>query len=103
MLLQSPHRTEPSVNIPIAEAKTLRVPNRSAIHPLIGIKTARLNRYDVIARLSRIGLWPIECAIAGSAVEMTVESSISMNSAQPTIRGAMNCASGMNLRRAAVA
>jgi hypothetical protein len=29
-------------------------------------------------------------AITGSAVEMTVESSISMNSAQPTIIGARN-------------
>jgi hypothetical protein len=28
--------------MPIAEAKTRRVPNRSAIQPLIGMKTARL-------------------------------------------------------------
>ena len=39
----SPHNSEPSVNRPIAEANTLRVPNRSAIHPLIGINTARLS------------------------------------------------------------
>ena len=37
-----PHSSEPSVNRPIAEAKTRRVPKRSAIQPLIGMKTARL-------------------------------------------------------------
>ena len=42
MLLEMPQRNNPSVNNPIAAAKTLRVPNRSATHPLIGIKTARL-------------------------------------------------------------
>jgi hypothetical protein len=31
------------VNRPIAEANTRRVPNRSAIQPLIGMKTARLS------------------------------------------------------------
>ena len=38
-----PHSSEPSVNSPIAEAKTRRVPKRSAIQPLIGMKTARLS------------------------------------------------------------
>ena len=42
MLLEIPQRKEPSAKIPMAEAKTRRVPNRSAIQPLIGIKTARL-------------------------------------------------------------
>ena len=37
-----PQRTDPRVKRPIAEAKTRRVPKRSAIQPLIGMKTARL-------------------------------------------------------------
>ena len=44
----------------------------------------------MIARLSLIGSSPSDLAIAGSAVEMTVASSISMKSAQPTIIGARN-------------
>jgi hypothetical protein len=43
MLLDMPQRNEPSVNMPIADANTRRVPKRSAIQPLIGMKTARLN------------------------------------------------------------
>ena len=43
MLVDRPHSTEPRVKRPIAEAKTRRVPNRSAIQPLIGMKTARLS------------------------------------------------------------
>ena len=43
MLLDMPQRNDPSVNRPMAEANTRRVPNRSAIQPLIGMKTARLN------------------------------------------------------------
>ena len=43
ILADRPHSTEPSVNKPIAEAKTRRVPKRSAIQPLIGMKTARLS------------------------------------------------------------
>ena len=42
MLLEMPHRKEPSVNRPIAAAKTRRVPKRSAIQPLMGMNTARL-------------------------------------------------------------
>ncbi len=43
MLVESPHRMEPRVKSPIAEAKTRRVPKRSAIQPLIGMNTARLS------------------------------------------------------------
>ena len=43
MLLDMPQRNDPSVKRPIADANTRRVPNRSAIQPLIGMKTARLN------------------------------------------------------------
>jgi hypothetical protein len=42
MLLDMPQRNDPRVKMPIAEANTRRVPKRSAIHPLIGMKTARL-------------------------------------------------------------
>ena len=38
-----PQNTEPKVKIPMADANTRRVPNRSAIQPLIGMNTARLN------------------------------------------------------------
>ena len=40
----SPHNADPVVNIAIAEQKTIRAPSRSAIQPLTGMKTARLNR-----------------------------------------------------------
>ncbi len=43
MLLISPHSSEPSVKMPMAEANTRRVPKRSAIQPLTGMKTARLS------------------------------------------------------------
>ena len=43
MLRDVPQRSDPSVNSPIAAAKTRRVPKRSAIHPLMGMKTARLS------------------------------------------------------------
>ncbi len=36
MLLEMPQRNDPSVNRPMADANTRRVPNRSAIQPLIG-------------------------------------------------------------------
>src|SRR6202046_65436 len=87
---EKPQNTEPVVKIRIAVRKTVRAPNRSAIQPLIGMKTARLSKYDVIARFSLIGSSPSDLAIAGRAVEMTVASSISMKSAQPTIIGARN-------------
>jgi hypothetical protein len=40
---EMPHRNDPMVKTPIAEAKTRRVPKRSAIQPLMGMNTARLN------------------------------------------------------------
>ena len=42
MFVEMPHSSEPSVKSPMAEAKTRRVPKRSAIQPLMGMKTARL-------------------------------------------------------------
>ena len=41
---EQPHSTEPIVKMTIAVRKTVRAPNRSAIQPLIGMKTARLSR-----------------------------------------------------------
>ena len=38
-----PQSSEPSVKMPIAEANTRRVPNRSATQPLTGMNTARLS------------------------------------------------------------
>ena len=43
MLVERPQRSEPSAKMPMAEEKTRRVPKRSAIQPLMGIKTARLS------------------------------------------------------------
>ena len=43
ILLDIPHRNDPRVKSPIAEANTRRVPNRSAIQPLMGMNTARLS------------------------------------------------------------
>ena len=40
----SPQAIEPSVNTTIAPLNTWRAPKRSAVHPLIGMKTARLSR-----------------------------------------------------------
>ena len=42
MLVDMPQSNDPSVNRPMADANTRRVPKRSAIQPLIGMKTARL-------------------------------------------------------------
>ncbi len=43
MLFETPHKIDPRVKRPIAAAKTRRVPNRSAIQPLSGMKTATLS------------------------------------------------------------
>jgi hypothetical protein len=43
MLVESPHSSEPSVKMPIADENTRRVPKRSAAHPLAGMNTARLS------------------------------------------------------------
>ena len=65
----------------------VRAPKRSAIQPLIGIKTASASRYEVIASFKASGLVPISAAIAGKAVAITVESMFSMNRATATISG----------------
>jgi hypothetical protein len=51
------------------------------------MKMASAKRYEVTASLSASGLVPSANAIAGSDVEITVESMFSMNSATATISG----------------
>jgi hypothetical protein len=43
-LLAKPHAIDPRVNTTIAQRNTVRAPKRSAIHPLSGMKMARLSR-----------------------------------------------------------
>ena len=42
--LAMPQAIDPKVNTTIAALKTRRAPNRSAVQPLIGMNTARLNK-----------------------------------------------------------
>ncbi len=84
---EKPHRIEPDVKVAIASTKMIRAPNRSASQPEVGMKIASASRYEVSASFRWIGLTPKSTAIAGSAVDSTVESRFSMNSAQATIRG----------------
>src|SRR5439155_2219934 len=86
-LSASPHRAEPPANKSTAAQNTRRAPKRSAIQPLTGMNTARLNRYVVITRLRRSGLSPRLFAIAGIDTAIIVESSPSIKKAQPTISG----------------
>src|SRR3984957_12285308 len=78
---------EPAMNTPTARLNTIRGPKRSAVQPLAGMNTASDSRYEVMASFKVSGLVPISAAIAGSEVEMTVESMFSMNSAVATISG----------------
>ncbi len=75
------------MNHTIADRNTERAPNLSAIQPLIGTNIARLNRYDVMARLSLIGSSCSDRAIIGRAVAITIESSVCMKNEQPMISG----------------
>src|ERR1700726_574865 len=78
---------DPTMNTPTAIANTMRAPNRSAVQPLAGMKTASDSRYEVMASLSVSGLVPMSAAIAGSEVAITVESILSMNKAVATMSG----------------
>src|SRR6185312_1198673 len=94
--LERPQNTEPKVKMPIAEQNTKRAPKRSAIQPLIGMKIARLIRYEVIAALICDGdTWKL-AAIWGSEVEMMEESSPSMKKAPAMTVGTIReiCAAG---------
>ncbi len=57
----------------IATRNTVRVPYRSATHPLAGMNTATDSRYDVSATFMCTGSAPNALAIVGSAVAITVE------------------------------
>ena len=75
------------MNTTSAMRNTVRAPWRSAIQPLIGMKIARLTRYDVSASFRAIGSsWRLT-AMLGSAVAITVESVFSMNRAVATVSG----------------
>ena len=78
---------EPAMKMPSAIWKILRAPNRSAIHPVSGMKIASANRYDVSASFNAIGSLWISEAIEASEVAITVESMVSMNSATARTRG----------------
>ena len=73
----------------MAAIKTRLAPKRSAAQPLIGTNMATASRYEVIAIFSRTGSAPRSAAIVGRAVVTTVESSICINSAHPTIKGSI--------------
>lgn len=80
----SAHPTDATAKTAMAEMKTRRVPNLSAIHPLAGIRTANTRRYEETATLTSTASTPKDWAIDGSAVARIVASSISMNSAAAT-------------------
>src|SRR3984957_12203885 len=78
---------EPTMKTATAIENTMRAPKRSAVQPLAGMNTASDSRYEVMASFSVSGLVPMSAAIAGSEVEMTVESMFSMNRAVATMSG----------------
>ena len=85
------------VKTPMAVQNTRRAPKRSAIQPLIGMNTARLIRYEVIATLSRSGLSPMLSAICGIDVAMMVELSWFMNMPQAITIGTVRLTGGSGL------
>src|SRR5271154_3415620 len=87
MLLEMPQRKEPRVKMPMAEAKTRRVPKRSAIQPLMGVKTA--SERGELARTAFMlsgATWRAK-EMAGTAVLRMVVSSDSMKKATATSQG----------------
>src|SRR5215831_526818 len=78
------HSTDDNVNATIAEANTVRAPNRSVTQPLAGMNTATVSRYADIPMLRSTAATSNDCAIWGSAVAITVPSSCSMNNAPAT-------------------
>ncbi len=52
-LFDAAHSSEPATKTTMATLNTVRDPYRSATHPLIGMNTARLTRYDVSASFKR--------------------------------------------------
>ena len=89
-VLERPHKTEAAVKIAIALRKIVFDPNRSAIQPLEGMKIASVSRYADIPMLRLTAFSWNDCAICGSAVAITLPSSISMKNAQATVN-AISC------------
>jgi hypothetical protein len=87
MLLDMPQRKDPRVNRPIADANTRRVPNRSAIQPLIGMKTARLSVSLASTAFMLRGATSRAEEIAGTAVLRIVVSSDSIKKTTATSHG----------------
>ncbi len=79
-------RIEPAMKILIAKRNTVRVPKRSAIFPLAGMKMARLRRYDVSATLIEGAATSKSLAMVGKAVARIVASSCSISIALATMR-----------------
>ena len=86
-MLETPQRKEPKVKRPIAAAKTWRVPKRSAIHPLMGINTARLSELLASTAFILSGATCKASETAGTAVLRIVVSSDSMKKATATSDG----------------
>lgn len=79
-----PHRIEEKMKKAIAAQKTLRVPKRSAIQPLAGMKMAKAIMYEVTPVLSRTTSVPKLSAMAGRAVFTAVVSRNCMKNAIAT-------------------
>ena len=79
-----PHKSEATVKMATAEAKTVRAPRRSATQPEMGMKMARVRRYAVMPMFMRTAPMWKERAIWGRAVAMTVPSRFSMKKAPAT-------------------
>ncbi len=71
--LDRPHRIDPVTKVRIAMRKMRRAPKRSASQPEAGMRIASASRYEVRASLRWMGLARKSFAMAGSAVERTVE------------------------------
>src|ERR1700693_4069797 len=82
------HKMEPATKMPMARRKMVRAPKRSATQPQIGMKTPSPSTSLVTAIFNVTGSRPKALAISGIAVTMTLASTLSMNIAQATMRGA---------------
>jgi hypothetical protein len=91
----APHRVEPSENKATATQNTRLAPKRSASQPLTGRNTARLSRYEVIARFSRSTLTSSASAMVGNAVAITEVSRFCRKRGEATMSGTMRWRGGM--------
>src|ERR1700680_4294494 len=82
-----PHRKEPNVKMPIADANTRRGPKGLAPQPLVGMNTARLKVELARTAFMLNGGTLSACAIAGTAVFKMVVSKDSMKNPTATNQG----------------